>query len=120
MSQSKHPTLICRVDQCEEKSARGYVIEIEGRKLDTFVFKIDGEIRGYIDRCPHRGTPLAWRPDDYFDTSGEFVICATHGALFRPADGYCVAGPCAGSSLSPIKLELKDGFIYLANESENN
>jgi nitrite reductase/ring-hydroxylating ferredoxin subunit len=36
-----------------------------------------------------------------------------HGALFRPEDGFCVSGPCAGESLKQLKLELRDGAVWL-------
>ena len=28
---------------------------------------------------------------------------------------YCVAGPCAGRALTPVPLEVKDGFVLLAD-----
>ena len=32
-------------------------------------------------------------------------------ALFRPEDGYCVDGPCAGDSLAPAPVSLIDGMV---------
>ncbi len=30
--------------------------------------------------------------------------CRNHGAVFRPEDGRCVAGPCEGESLTPLDV----------------
>jgi len=35
------------------------------------------------------------------------IQCATHGALFRIRDGYCVAGPCAGQGLIPLEVKVE-------------
>lgn len=37
---------------------------------------------------------------------GFHLLCGTHGALFRPQDGYCVSGPCVGDSLEPVPISL--------------
>ncbi|MEE8263379.1 MAG: Rieske (2Fe-2S) protein, partial [Gammaproteobacteria bacterium] len=41
-----------------------------------------------------------WVPDQFLDETGNLLQCATHGALFRIEDGFCVAGPCTGASLT--------------------
>ena len=56
----------------------------------------EGELFGYIDRCPHNGTPLAVFPDRYLTRERDLLLCGTHGALFRIGDGRCIAGPCEG------------------------
>ncbi|KAG8463448.1 hypothetical protein KFE25_004959 [Diacronema lutheri] len=61
----------------------------------------------FVNRCPHAGTPLNYFPDAFHDRSGEYLMCATHGALFRQSDGLCVHGPCAGDSLTPLHVELE-------------
>ena len=63
---------------------------------------------GYRNVCPHTGSPLDWQPDDFLSEDGTHIMCHTHGALFEIADGFCVTGPCAGDSLTPIKV-LVDG-----------
>jgi hypothetical protein len=34
--------------------------------------------------------------------------------------GYCVAGPCAGRSLTPIAVEIRSGYVLLADSVELN
>ena len=61
---------------------------------------------GYVNACPHAGTPLDWQPDRFLDAEGSRLMCHTHGALFRVEDGYCEAGPCAGDRLTPFAVEI--------------
>jgi nitrite reductase/ring-hydroxylating ferredoxin subunit len=67
---------------------------------------------GYVNRCPHVGTPLDWIPHDFLDRERRHVVCATHGAVFRIEDGLCLAGPCQGDRLEPFPIELRDGALH--------
>jgi nitrite reductase/ring-hydroxylating ferredoxin subunit len=75
--------------------------EIDGCKL--LAVRRDGIAYFYINRCPHRGIPLEWRPDQFLDDSASLIQCATHGALFLIESGECIAGPCAGKSLKALR-----------------
>lgn len=69
---------------------------------------------GYLDRCPHAGLPLAWCEHDYLTRERDLIICASHGALFRPEDGLCIAGPCAGRALTPWPVRVEAGLVVTA------
>lgn len=75
-----------------------------------FVVRSLGRLRGYADRCPHAGSPLAMFDDRYLTREGDLILCASHGALFRIEDGLCLAGPCAGLALRdwPVRIEGSD------------
>ena len=63
--------------------------------------------------CPHVGSPLDWAPDRFIAFDGFHLLCGTHGALFRPEDGYCVSGPCAGASLERVMVRLiEDEVVF--------
>lgn len=105
---------LCALDELADRTARGFRFR-EGDKLFAgFVIRFAGEVRGYVDSCPHAGWPLASLDDRYFARTGEHLLCAGHGALFRPLDGVCVAGPCAGLKLAPWPVELRDGRVFTA------
>jgi nitrite reductase/ring-hydroxylating ferredoxin subunit len=56
---------------------------------------------------------LVWAPDRFIAPDGYHLLCATHGAIFRPTDGYCVNGPCAGDSLARVPIRLEgDEVVY--------
>jgi nitrite reductase/ring-hydroxylating ferredoxin subunit len=71
------------------------------------------QVFGYRNACPHTGAPLDWQPDRFLDAGGELIQCATHGALFRIDDGACLWGPCAGQSLTPLSLVVREGMVLL-------
>ena len=87
--------------------------QLDGRHL--LAVRKDGTLHVYLNRCPHRGIPLEWLPDQFLDSSGSLIQCATHGALFLIENGECVAGPCAGAFLQSIPSVERDGIIWLQN-----
>ena len=73
-----------------------------GGRRELVVLRDGAAVHGYLNACPHLGVPLEMVPDRFMNAAGTHVICRTHGALFEPATGYCISGPCAGQSLTPI------------------
>lgn len=75
-----------------------------------FAIRFDGEVRAYVNRCPHLGVELDWQPGEFFDEAKLYLVCSTHGAVFEPDSGRCVGGPCRGASLESIPItEGPDG-----------
>ena len=105
---------LCREDAIPDPGARNFVLQIGEAFFHGFVVRKDGAVRGYVDRCPHMGVPLAQELDRYLTSTGDLIICGWHGALFRIDDGLCVGGPCAGQRLSPWPVAVKDGVIRTA------
>jgi nitrite reductase/ring-hydroxylating ferredoxin subunit len=101
---------LCPVEELQ-KEGRGFTLRHGADELRVFVIRDDDRVRAYLNRCPHTGVNLDWTPDRFLDWSGRMIQCATHGALFRLADGFCIAGPCAGRSLTPLTLRETDGYI---------
>ena len=75
--------------------------------------RCNGKASVYYNRCPHQGTHLDWQPDVFLNHSGEYIQCATHGALFELHSGKCIWGPCAGLSLQRVETQEFDGAIWL-------
>ena len=78
-----------------------------------FAIRYDGEALAFVNRCPHRGVELDWLPGEFFEESGLYLVCSTHGAIFEPSTGLCVAGPCQGARLQAIAVEERDGRIFV-------
>lgn len=102
-------TALCRVDELADPGSKGF--QLGERQL--FAVRQGQQVFVYQNRCPHRGIPLEWVPDQFLDHSGRLIQCASHGALFLPESGECVAGPCAGESLAPIASHIEDGLVWL-------
>lgn len=110
---------LCNQNELEEYQTRGFDIELGSDKtLDFFLLKQDGEVRAYLNFCPHLGIPLNWQPDQFMSLEGTHIQCSTHGALFQLEDGYCFSGPCRGESLTPLNIKISaTGDVYLISSS---
>ncbi|MFZ5747388.1 MAG: Rieske (2Fe-2S) protein [Pseudomonadota bacterium] len=102
------------VDLVADGKARNFVLEMKAGRFHGFVVRHGDTVRGYVDRCPHTLMPLTQQLDDYMTDRGDYIQCCWHGALFRPDDGYCVAGPCRGQSLTAWPVEVRDGVLVTA------
>jgi nitrite reductase/ring-hydroxylating ferredoxin subunit len=77
------------------------------------VIRYQGKIYAYLNRCAQIGVELDWMEGEFFDDSGVYLICSTHGAIYEPHTGFCVGGPCKGKSLQRLEIEERDGNIFL-------
>ena len=73
----------------------------------------DGQPRAYLNRCRHLPIPIDGGSKQYLTYGGEYLLCGTHGALYRRDDGMCVAGPCLDLALEPLEVIDEDGELYL-------
>jgi nitrite reductase/ring-hydroxylating ferredoxin subunit len=107
-------TPVCRLDEIADGGAKGLVLpDADGRTLRVIALRTGDAVIAYRNRCPHRGTPLDIRPDDFLDRDGRHIVCSTHGAIFRREDGYCIAGPCAGDRLEPLAVRVENGVVLV-------
>lgn len=109
---------LCRVAELAEPDAKGFSINEDGRRLDLFVVRSKGRVYGYVDSCPHIGTPLEFLPDRFLTRDRTQILCSTHGARFEIGNGFCVAGPCKGRSLEPVAVMVNDGWVVLERNAE--
>jgi nitrite reductase/ring-hydroxylating ferredoxin subunit len=107
---------LCRVDDLPDGTARGFP-PAPGGFTGLVAIRRDNAVRVYVNSCPHLGTPLEWTPDRFLSADGSLIVCATHGAEFRIADGECLRGPCFGERLEPVMVNIKDGTIYVPEDA---
>jgi nitrite reductase/ring-hydroxylating ferredoxin subunit len=60
---------------------------------------------------------LDWSLGEFFDADGQYLVCATHGALYDPKTGACIGGACRGRPLQALNTIESDGYIYLEDET---
>ena len=117
---------ICRLADLAGGTARGFSINVNDKTtthesrapnkhatLELILWHYKGDIKGFINRCPHQNVPLEIIPDRFLTRNGKALICSAHGAQFD-ASGFCFVGPCKGQSLRPVQLLIKQGDIFLA------
>jgi hypothetical protein len=81
--------------------------------LSVILIKLGTGVKAYRNACPHMGIELDWDPRRLLSHSGKYLQCTGHGALFDPATGLCVKGPCAGESLAAVPVRTEDGMVVL-------
>jgi nitrite reductase/ring-hydroxylating ferredoxin subunit len=108
--------VLCRLDDLPDGAARGFA-PAPGGFTGLFAVRQGGEVLVYVNACPHLGTPLDWTPDRFLSADGRRILCATHGAEFRIADGECLRGPCLGERLERVMIEIKDGVVLVPDDA---
>jgi nitrite reductase/ring-hydroxylating ferredoxin subunit len=74
----------------------------------VFFVRYGGAAYGYLNRCAHVPMELDWAEGQFFESSGLYLMCATHGAVYAPDTGRCVGGPCRGGRLRAVTVEECD------------
>lgn len=111
--------VLCRLEDIPDGEGRGFELtpaEADGQSggvRDAFVVRRAAEVFGYVNSCPHTGTPLDWVENQFMTRDKTRIMCATHGAEFEVGDGRCVAGPCVGDVLRRLDVVVRDGNVVL-------
>jgi nitrite reductase/ring-hydroxylating ferredoxin subunit len=104
---------ICDSESLDEggKGIR-FPVTVGGDDLTAFVVRYGQEPRAYLNRCAHLPMELDWTEGEFFESSGLYLMCATHGALYQPDTGQCAGGPCRGGRLHAINVIERDNKIF--------
>ncbi len=102
---------LCHSADLGEGQSRGF----NSRGMELLGVRRQGQVYLFRNRCPHRGIPLNWQPDQFLDNSASLITCTHHGALFLIESGECVAGPCEGDSLQALGCQEDSQGIWLTD-----
>lgn len=109
-------TRLCAQDEVSEGQAIECPDPRDPDGASLIVLRSGGRVHAFLNICPHAGRPLNWAPGRFLYSLGQ-LVCAAHGASFRPEDGYCIGGPCRGESLKAVDIREVDGAICLAESN---
>ena len=87
-----------------------------GDAESLILYRQGGEVRAWLNVCPHAGRRLDWAPGQFLKSREGLLVCAVHGASFELMKGECMAGPCRGESLRPVAVIVRDGQIVRDGE----
>jgi len=106
--------LVARAGEIAEGESRKFILPIDGVDEECFVINFRGEFHAYVNRCRHIPIAMDWVDNHFFEEGGRYLMCQTHGALYQPATGECLAGPvgACGKFLFRVPLEVERGLIY--------
>ena len=110
---------LCALAELADCQARAFTLNHNGSVQPIFIVRDGDHWYAYRNSCPHTGVNLDWVKHQFLDLDGAHIQCATHGALFRKQDGYCIFGPCRGESLLPLPLRVQDDSLYLDITAES-
>lgn len=106
------PIALCNSgDLIEGSDAVSFDVVHAGQTCRAFAVRFEGLPHAYLNRCTHVAMELDYQPDRFFDDTGRWLLCATHGAAYEPSTGECAGGPCRGG-LVKIELSESDGVVH--------
>ncbi|MDP6967909.1 MAG: Rieske 2Fe-2S domain-containing protein [Gammaproteobacteria bacterium] len=103
-----YPALICAATLLEDNQS----LRFQYQQQTGILVRHQGQLRAYINRCPHRHKTLGDGPD-FFDDQSLYLRCEHHQALFSIDTGVCIAGPCKQQRLTSIAIAEREGNIWL-------
>ena len=95
-----------------------FTVDRHGVSEPAFAVRFRGRVHAYLNRCAHVPVELDWQQGEFFDHSGLYLICATHGALYAPESGRCLGGRCNGKGLMVVSVGEEDMVVFLIGEGE--
>lgn len=104
---------VCRSSELEErgKGVR-FPVTAGGEDAVAFAVRHHNVVHAYLNRCAHVSMELDWLEGEFFESSGLYLMCATHGAVYEPETGKCAGGPCRGGRLYKILVEESNGQVF--------
>ncbi|WP_333706462.1 Rieske (2Fe-2S) protein [Ottowia beijingensis] len=99
------------VDLQEGGLAVPFDVVYGGQTLRAFAVRFEGRPHAYLNRCTHVAMELDYQPNRVFDDTGQWLLCATHGAAYAPDTGDCAGGPCRGG-LVKVAMSERDGVVH--------
>ncbi len=107
-----HAIELCQSsDLLEGGRAVPFDVCFAGDNMRAFAIRFEGHAHAYLNRCTHVAMEMDFQPDQFFDDTGRWLLCATHGAAYQPDTGDCAGGPCRGG-LVKIPLSESDGKVF--------
>ena len=107
---------IAAAKEIEEGKTITFSFTRDDRPQEGFVGRFKGNIFAYENTCRHIPITLDYGDNRFFDSTGETLMCQTHGAIYEPDTGLRVRGPCAGESLFALEIVEENGVVWFIEE----
>ncbi len=112
MSPEFERVALCRSDDLVDGGlAVPFDVVYQGQSCWAFAVRFEGQVHAYLNRCAHVAMEMDFQPNRFFDATGRWLICATHGALYQPSTGRCMSGPCR-RALVKIDMSEQSGVVH--------
>jgi nitrite reductase/ring-hydroxylating ferredoxin subunit len=107
--------VLARASRLGEGEGVRFIVRRDGIERDAFAVRYRGVVRAWLNVCMHQRLNLDFGDAHFFDDACDALVCCHHGARYDPVSGVCVEGPCAGSRLTPLAIEERDGALWCAD-----
>ena len=114
----KRPRICASGELVEGGPGLRFTVTRRGNEEAAFAVRFRGGVYAFLNRCGHVPVELDWQQGEFFDGSGLYLICATHGALYAPDSGRCLGGRCNGKGLDRVSVAEHEGWVVLTAEGE--
>lgn len=110
--------IICKSkDLVNNGTGHRFFVKIQNEVKPAFVVRFAGKPNAFLNECAHQAVELDFVQGNFFDSTGNHLICATHGALYDPVTGVCVGGRCDGRGLKLLRTIEKNKNICFVVEA---
>lgn len=107
---------LCKsADLFNSSAAVSFDVVYCGQTCRAFAIRYQGLVHAYLNRCAHVPMEMDYQSNQFFDSTGRWLICATHGATYEPQTGQCRMGPCR-SGLIKIRISENNGVVHWHTE----
>jgi nitrite reductase/ring-hydroxylating ferredoxin subunit len=104
--------IVALISDLQTRQAIKFSYRDEGIQREGFVALFQGQVVCYQNTCRHIPITLDYGDGRFFNREGTHFICQTHGATYEPSTGLCVAGPCPGTSLKKLEVEVIGNEVW--------
>jgi nitrite reductase/ring-hydroxylating ferredoxin subunit len=111
MAAAERCPVLCALADLADPGTRSFQVGSGDWALAGFIVRQGDRLHAYLNRCPHAGHSLNLLPHRFLNADATLLLCTSHGALFAPESGECVAGPCLGSRLTPLSIRLDGDLV---------
>ena len=109
-------TPICASPALAELGKYRFRVLYRGSPREAILVRFHGIAYGYLNQCVHMPKALDCERPEVFDDAGESLRCSMHGITYAPTTGTCLSEICAGKSLTPLRIQERDGMLYLTEK----
>lgn len=108
-------TVLCSFEQLKHGVIREFCLG-SGEPFRIIVFRQHDALFAYVNQCPHHWLAMNKDADKFLMWAEDEVMCVHHSAAFKLTQGgVCTMGPCLGSNLTHVPLQVIDGQVQIAD-----
>ena len=102
-------TPVCTITEVPDGDA--LCLELAGYPI--VLLRFAGELRAFVNACPHQYLPLNHRGDRVLSADKQVLRCTNHGAGFSADTGTGIEGLALGTRLDPIPVHVAKGMVVI-------